>query len=110
MIISCNAVSAETQKLEAPYAALTNPTLLFTRTAGKLSLALELVRSLDRHDLTTPAGNLVKLLIEGAVRMHGGPGSGWLLGWRSYTFSLGRTSLMSIDKGPEWLSTACELS
>ena len=35
--------------------------------AGKLGLVLELVRCLDRHDLTTPAGNLVKLLIEGAT-------------------------------------------
>ena len=35
--------------------------------AGKLGLVLELVRCLDRHDLTTPAGNLVKLLIEGAA-------------------------------------------
>ena len=37
------------------------------RSAGKLGLVLELVRCLDRHDLTTPAGNLVKLLIEGAT-------------------------------------------
>jgi len=33
--------------------------------AGKLLLALELVRSLKQHDISTPNGNLVNVLITG---------------------------------------------
>ena len=32
--------------------------------AGKLQLALELVRSLDEYDLQTPGGDLVEVLIK----------------------------------------------
>ena len=36
--------------------------------AGKLALALELVRSLDEFDLQTTDGNLVEVLIKGAAQ------------------------------------------
>ena len=35
--------------------------------AGKLLLALELVRSLEQHDVSTPNGNLVDVLITGDI-------------------------------------------
>ena len=34
---------------------------------GKLLLALELVRSLEQHDISTPSGNLVDVLIKGKL-------------------------------------------